>query len=634
MILSCNNITKSFITDLLFSNISFVINENEKVGLVGINGAGKSTLLKIIIGDLTADSGEIILSSDTSIGYLAQNAMLASERTLYDEILTTKETLIKMEQELFKMENEMAFFRDDTEGFKEFSEKYAAFRNDFELKGGYSYRSHIKGILKGLGFSEEEFDNPVSILSGGQKTRLALAKILASQPELLLLDEPTNHLDISAVEWLEAFLSQYKGALIIVSHDRFFLDKTTSRTIELEGTKCTSYNGNYSFFSHHKEINREIEEKHYVNQQKEIKKQEEVIKQLRSFNREKSVKRAMSREKALSKIEQLDKPLYLKDKMTFSLSPRIESGNDVLFARDLKKQFDDKLLFSNINFEIFKGDKIALIGPNGCGKSTLLKIITENIEKTEGNIKLGANVQIGYYDQEHSLLNLDNNLIEEISDAYPNMTEGEIRNVLAAFLFTKDDVFKKILSLSGGEKGRLTLVKLMLSKANFLILDEPTNHLDLISKEILENNLRGYTGTLLFVSHDRYFINQVANKIFDLAQSKIEIYPGNYDYYLEKKKQNVQALSNKNEPELSQNKAQWLQRKEEQANQRKKEKLLEKTEQMIHDIEEKISKIDILMCESEIYTNHLKVQELAQEKHDFELELNELYEQWNLIVEE
>lgn len=634
MILSCNNITKSFITDILFSNISFVVNENDKVGLVGINGAGKSTLLKIIIGELPADSGEIIISNGTSIGYLSQNAMLSSERSLYDEILSTKEHLIKMEQELHKMEHEMGFFSDETEGFKELSEKYTIFRNEFELKGGYSYRSHIKGILKGLGFLEEEFNSPVSILSGGQKTRLALAKILAGQPDLLLLDEPTNHLDISAVEWLEAFLLQYKGALIIVSHDRFFLDKTTDKTIELEGTKCTCYNGNYSFFSLHKEINREIEEKHYINQQKEIKKQEDVIKQLRSFNREKSVKRAMSREKALSKIEQIDKPLNLKDKMSFSLSPRIESGNDVLFARDLKKQFDDKLLFSDINFEIFKGDKIALIGQNGCGKSTLLKIITENLEKTEGNIKLGTNVQIGYYDQEHSLLNSENNLIEEISDAYPNMTEGEIRNVLASFLFTKDDVFKKIQALSGGEKGRLTLVKLMLSKANFLILDEPTNHLDLISKEILENNLKGYSGTLLFVSHDRYFINQVASKIFNLTQNKIEVYNGNYDYYLEKKKQNTLALISKNEPERSHNKAQWLQRKEEQANQRKKEKLLEKTEQMIHDIEEKISKIDLQMCESEIYTNHLKVQELAQEKRDFELELNELYEQWSLMIEE
>jgi len=532
------------------------------------------------------------------------------------------------------METEMGFFTSNTEDFKDFSEKYAVFRTEFELKGGYSYRSHIKGILKGLGFSEEDFDKSVSILSGGQKTRLALAKILASQPDLLLLDEPTNHLDISAVEWLEAFLLQYKGALIIVSHDRFFLDKTTTKTIELEGIKCTSYNGNYSFFAHHKDINREIEEKHYINQQKEIKKQEEVIKQLRSFNREKSVKRAMSREKALSKIEQLEKPLYLKDKMSFSLSPRIESGNDVLYARDIKKQFDDKLLFSELNFEIFKGDKVALIGQNGCGKSTLLKIITENIEKTMGTIKLGTNVQIGYYDQEHSLLNSKNNLIEEISDAYPNMTEGEIRNVLAAFLFTKDDVFKKIYSLSGGEKGRLTLVKLMLSNANFLILDEPTNHLDLISKEILENNLKGYTGTLLFVSHDRYFINQVASKIFDLTQNKIEVYHGNYDYYLEKKKEISQASLSNQETELSQNKAQWLQRKEEQAIQRKKEKLLEKTEQTIHDIEEKIVKIDLLMCESEIYTNHIKVQELAQEKHDFELELNELYEQWNLMVEE
>jgi len=634
MILTCNHLTKSFITDDLFKDISFIINEKEKVAVVGINGAGKTTLFKIITKALVPDSGEIVISNNASLGYLAQNSQLDSNKSIYEEILSAKYEIIEMEASLLEMEKEMAQHANDEVAFNQFSQKYMKLRHQFEVLDGYSYKSRVKGILKGLGFAEDEFDKLASVLSGGQKTRLALAKILVSQPDILLLDEPTNHLDIAATEWLENYLLSYEGTLLIISHDRYFLDKIVTKVIELENGKCHTYMGNYTFYAKQKTINREIEEKHYENQQKEIKRQEEVIQQLRSFNREKSIKRAQSREKALNKIERLEKPVALNDSMRFKLKPKFESGNDVLYVKDLAKSFDGNPLFDSVNFSVYKGEKIALIGSNGSGKTTIFKILTNQLTLTEGHIKLGANVHIGYYDQEHDLLNSENNLMDEISDAYPNMSNGEIRNVLAAFLFTKDDVFKTISTLSGGEKGRITLAKLMLSQSNFLLLDEPTNHLDMVSREILENNLRDYSGTVLFISHDRYFINQVATRIIELTPKGVISYSGNYDYFIEKRNEianeTIQSETS-NQSSMKSNKELWLQKKEEETRRKRKEKLIEKIEMEIQDIETKIEQIDLLLCQDEIYTDHEKVQALTTEKSSFEELLIDLYEQWESL---
>lgn len=636
MILSSNNLTKSFITDVLFREINFQINEKEKVAIVGINGAGKSTLFKIITGELLPDSGEIIRSSQTSLGYLSQNSTLESDLTIYEEILSSKAYLVQMEEDLSLMEHEMALHAQNEDAFELLSNKYANLRHEFEVLEGYSYKSRVKGVLKGLGFNESEFDKMASILSGGQKTRLALAKILVTAPDILLLDEPTNHLDIHATEWLEGYLLSYTGTLLIISHDRYFLDKIVNKVIELESAKCKTYIGNYTFYYQHKAMDQEIDEKHYENQQKTIKQQEEVIKQLKSFNREKSVKRARSREKMLDKVERLDKPTHLNDTMHFKLKPRFESGNDVLLVKDLKKAFTMDPLFKDVNFEIFKGERVALIGNNGTGKSTIFKIITEHIAPTEGKVKLGYNVHVGYYDQEHSLLNPLNNLIDEISDEYPEMNIGDIRNVLAAFLFTRDDVFKLTSSLSGGEKGRLTLAKLMLSQSNFLLLDEPTNHLDVVSREVLETTLNNYTGTLFFISHDRYFINQIATRVLDLTPTGVENFAGNYDYYIEKRTEKLQLLSTLSSSEnLSSkpNKEQWLQKKEDDAQKRRKEKQIEKTEGEIHEIEARIVDIDLLLCQEEIYTDHVRVTDLSNEKTDLEERLTLLYEQWDVLLE-
>lgn len=630
MILSCNNISKAFITDQILNNVSFQVLEKEKVALVGINGAGKSTLFKIMIGELHQDSGEVILSNSANLAYLAQNAFLDSEKTIYEEILSSKESIIQMEQGLRDLEKQIAQNANNSEILTDLSEKYTALSHEFELLDGYSYRSRVKGVIRGLGFLESEFDRAVSVLSGGQKTRLALAKLLVTQPELLLLDEPTNHLDMQAIEWLEQYLNAYNGALIIISHDRYFLDHVVSKVIELENGKAKVYHGNYSFFSVHKAIDQEIEEKHYIGQQREIKRQEEIIKELKSFNREKSVKRARSREKNLDKVERIDKPMHLNDTMHFHLKPRISSGNDVLKVRELGKSFGEKTIFQNVDFDVFKGERVALIGGNGTGKTTIFKIITGGISQTKGTIKHGTNVHIGYYDQEQSLLNHSNTLIDEISDTYPDLNTGEIRNLLANFLFTRDDVFKLISTLSGGEKGRLTLAKLMMSNANFLLLDEPTNHLDVISKEVLEKTLSHYTGTLFIISHDRYFINQVATKVLELTPSGIEEYLGNYDYFVEKRQEKAATTDMKNEGQKN-NKDLWLQKKEEETKRRKLEKQIEKTEKDIHLAESRINEIDDLLCQEDIYTNHVMASELSDEKATLEHELIDLYGEWELL---
>lgn len=630
MILSCNNLKKSFGINTILENISFNIEDKEKAAIVGVNGAGKSTLFKIAIGELTADSGEFIVPKNINIGYFSQNIEIDSNKTIYDEMLTVFDYLISLENTIRKYEKEMAGL--EGKELDELMKKYSYLSHEYEQNDGYSYKSRLKGVIKGLGFSDEEFNQPINQLSGGQKTRVALGKLLLTAPNLLLLDEPTNHLDIESIQWLEDFLKGYNGSVIIISHDRYFIDKIVTKIIEIENKKSYVYNGNYSFYYSQKEIKRDIELKHYLTQQKEIKRQEEVIKKLRSFNREKSIKRAESREKQLNKIEVIEKPENLPENMRFTLKPKKESGYDVLNVECVKKSFEIETLFENVSFEIKKGEKTALIGPNGIGKTTLFRIILNKLKADCGNIKLGANVTIGYYDQEHQTLDQSKNIFDEISDSYPKLTNLEIRNVLAAFVFTGDDVFKPISALSGGEKGRVSLAKIMLSNANFLILDEPTNHLDVNSKEILENAIRNYEGTCLYISHDRYFINNTAQKIIELNKNGTKTYLGNYDYYIMKKNENT--IENKiieNNINISESKNDWKLQKEKQAEERKLKNRLKKLEIEIEETENKIAELENKLKLEEIYTDAEKTNLIFTEKTELEENLINLYEQWESL---
>ena len=638
MILSLSNVSKSYGTDVILEKISFNIEEKEKAAIVGVNGAGKTTLFKIITGEISSDSGDIYFKKDSSFGYLKQNAIPNSEGTIYNEILAVFSPLIKAEEDLRQMEHEMSHMS-GTE-LKEHMKKYSDLQYKFELMDGYSYKSRIKGVLKGLGFTEDDFDRPVKSLSGGQKTRVYLGSLLLSKPDLLLLDEPTNHLDIESIAWLEDFWRSYTGAVLIISHDRYFLDKIVTKTIEIENKKSHIYEGNYSFYAKNKEINRQIEQHHFVQQQKEIKHQEDVIAKLRSFNREKSIKRAESRQKQLEKMEVVNRPENLPDKMRLKLTPKITSGNDVLHAEGLSKSFDNKTLFSNLDIDIKRGEKTAIVGPNGIGKSTLLKILLGKAEKTTGEIKWGTNVHVGYYDQEQHNFNENNTIFQEISDTYPEMTNGEIRNVLAAFVFEGDDVFKLISSLSGGEKGRISLAKIMLSKANCLILDEPTNHLDIFSKEILENAINNYEGTVLYVSHDRYFINKTATKIIELSKDGVKEYLGNYDYYIEKKntaKREEMLFGEKThqpeKQEISETKLSYQEQKEQQAKERKLKNQIKKLETEIEETEVKIQALEEELMKPEIATDADKARDFFDQKTDLETHLNELYDKWESIQE-
>ncbi|NLK77494.1 MAG: ABC-F type ribosomal protection protein [Clostridiales bacterium] len=635
MILACQNISKSFGTDEIIQHASFHVEAYEKAAIVGINGAGKTTLLRIIMGEIPADQGEVVLAKDKTIGYLPQNPDVSGNHTIYEEVLSAKEALISMEEKLRDMESKMNQYQGQE--LEDFMESYNRLNHEFELQGGYSYQSEIVGVLKGLGFSEEEFGKHMQELSGGQRTRVCLGKLLVTKPDVILLDEPTNHLDINSIAWLETFLLNYKGAVVIVSHDRYFLDKVVSKVIELDRTKVSAFQGNYSDYAQKRAQVREAQLKQYYNQQREIKHQEEVIAKLKSFNREKSIKRAESREKMLDKIERLEKPTEENTDIHLHLEPRIVSGNDVLSVEHLAKAYPNQQLFSDISFEIKRGERVALIGDNGTGKTTILKIINDMIEADGGVVKLGTNVNIGYYDQEHQVLHKEKNLMEEISDAYPNLTNTEIRNVLAAFLFTGDEVFKQIADLSGGEKGRVSLAKLMLSEANFLILDEPTNHLDITSKEILEQALNSYTGTVLFVSHDRYFINKTATRILNLTGETIVNYIGNYDYYMEKCKELTQIYVGKKENEVkaeteSSNKLDWKQQKEEQARLRKIENERKRTEEKIEELETHISELEESFSKEEIATNSAKLQEVHEEYAKCQQELEALYEKWETLM--
>lgn len=638
MILSCQNIEKSFNEKSILKDVSFHIEDYDKAAIVGINGAGKTTLLRIIIGELPADSGIVTLAKGRTLGYLAQNQNVNSENTIYDELLSVKADIIALEKQMREME--IAMKTADEAALEQLMESYARLTQAFELANGYAYKSELTGVLKGLGFAEDEFDKSISTLSGGQKTRVALSKLLLVKPDLIILDEPTNHLDLNSIAWLETYLLNYKGAVIIVSHDRYFLDRIANKVIEIDQTKAATFTGNYSDYAVKKEQLRIAAWNAYMNQQQEIRHQEAVIEKLKSFNREKSIKRAESREKMLNKIEVINKPTQSRTDIHMVLTPKCTSGNDVLHIEGLSKSFGTLSLFSDINIDIKRGEHVAIIGDNGTGKTTILKIINGILEADAGTITLGTNVHIGYYDQEHHILHSEKTLFEEISDDYPALTNTEIRNTLAAFLFTGEDVFKLIRDLSGGERGRVSLAKLMLSESNFLILDEPTNHLDIMSKEILEDALNSYEGTVLYVSHDRYFINRTASRILDLTGQKLIGYLGNYDYYLEKKDALEQAYlspasasSVKPEEAPSENKLDWQAKKEQQAKQRKKENDLKKCEEKITGLETQLSEIDEEMQKPEIAVNVAKLQELTKTQAQIQEQLSALYELWETLAE-
>lgn len=635
MILSCQNIRKSFGEKEILRDASFHIEEHEKAALIGNNGAGKTTLLRMIIGELSPDSGNVVLSHDKTMGYLAQYQDIHGHHTIYEELLTTRQHILDMESRMRTMEQEMKHTRG--EALEQLMEAYTRLTHAFEQENGYAYKSELTGVLKGLGFPEEDFDKQIETLSGGQKTRVALGKLLVSRPDVLLLDEPTNHLDMSSIAWLETFLMNYPGAVLIVSHDRYFLDRVVTKVIEIENGDLLAYNGNYSAFAEKKALIRDAQYKAYLNQQREIRHQESVIAKLKSFNREKSIRRAESREKMLDKIQRLDKPAETSARMRLALEPRFVSGNDVLTVEALSKSFPGQTLFTNVSFQIKRGERVALIGSNGTGKTTLLKILNGLLPPDTGSFTLGSKVQIGYYDQEQQVLHSDKTLFQEISDDHPALTETEIRNMLAAFLFTGDDVFKKISSLSGGERGRVSLAKLMLSEANFLILDEPTNHLDIASREILEEALNSYTGTVFFVSHDRYFINQTATRILDLTNQTLVNYIGDYDYYLEKKEELTEKYApsrtqNPSADQVSGNRLSWQQKKEEQARVRKRESDLKKTEQRIDALETRDKEIDETLLLPEVCTDVEQCTRLSLEKADIARELEELYEKWEELA--
>lgn len=643
MILSCQNISKAFVENQVLKNVSFHIEDHEKAAIVGINGAGKTTLLRIIVGEMTPDDGQVVLARDKTLGYLAQNSTVDTSHTIYEELLSVKADLLRLEEKIRECENNMKHAEGDA--LEDLMKQYTSLTHAFETGGGYLYRSELVGVLKGLGFTEDEFSKPVATLSGGQKTRVALGRLLLQNPDLIILDEPTNHLDMNSIAWLETYLLNYKGAVLIVSHDRYFLDRIAGKVIEIDQSKATTFMGNYSDYAVKKEQLRVAAWNAYMNQQREIKHQEEVIEKLKSFNREKSIKRAESREKMLDKIEVIEKPSEVRTDMKLTLTPRILSGNDVLTVEHLAKSFDSHKLFTDVNFEIKRGEHVAIIGDNGSGKTTLLKILNGLVPADQGTFRLGSNVEIGYYDQEHHVLHSEKTLFEEISDDYPYLNNTQIRNVLAAFLFTGEGVFKRISDLSGGERGRVSLAKLVLSNANFLILDEPTNHLDIMSKEILEDALNGYEGTILYVSHDRYFINRTAHRILDLTEGQFVNYVGNYDYYLEKH-DTVMAAIEASVPQSadadntvaakvaeSEVKLDWKAQKEEQARLRKKENDLKKCEEQIARLEARVSEIDTEMSDPAIGTQVAKLQELTKEQTACQEQLEKLYEQWEELAE-
>lgn len=636
MILNATNISKSFGSNEIIKDATFLVNEHEKVAIVGVNGAGKTTLLKILTGEESADSGSITLAKDAKLGYLRQINNVDSALSIIDELYTVIEPILNMEKRMSQMQEDMKHLTGSE--LEELYSSYTSLTHSYELMDGYAAKSRVVGILKGLGFEEADFDRKINTLSGGQKTRVFLAKLLLEEPDIILLDEPTNHLDLRSIEWLESYLLNYKGAVIIVSHDRYFLDKIVSKVIDIENGNVQMYLGNYTDFSNKKQMILDAKMKEYLNQQQEIKHQEAVITKLKQFNREKSIKRAESRQKQLEKIERVEAPQTYSENMRLSLDISKESGKDVLTVHNLSKSFDHKKLFWDINFEIKRGERVAIIGDNGTGKTTLLKIINGLLNPDTGEVIYGSNVSVAYYDQEHQVLHMDKTLFDELSDTYPDMTNTQIRNILAAFLFTGEDVYKKIADLSGGERGRVSLVKLMLSKANFLLLDEPTNHLDIVSKDVLENALNNFPGTVCYVSHDRYFINKTATRILDLTENRLLNYIGNYDYYIEKREAVEEAanLTNTEQDEkpadVSESKKEWIDNKTALAQKKKIKNALNKCEKEISEIEDKLQSIDEEFSNPENASNVGKLMELQKQKESLEKRLDKLMEDWEELT--
>lgn len=642
IMLSCNNVTKTFGVETILENISFSVNEGDKIGIVGVNGTGKTTLFKVITGILPHDRGEIFTSKNCRLGYLEQNTNFYSEKTIYDEVVSVFSDLIGAEEELRSLEHQIASLSDkgalSGDQLKKTMDIYGKKYEEFEKNNGYAYKSEVRGTLKGLGFSDEEMDKPVNVLSGGEKTRVLLAKLLLSKPSLLLLDEPTNHLDADAIEWLEGFLRSYEETIMIISHDRYFLDQSVNRIFEMENKHLTTYNGNYTDYQKQARVNREIRLRQYENQQRDIKKQEESIERLKAYGREKHLKRARSKEKMLDKVDRLEKPQELRKKARFNFVLRHHSGNDVLKVQGLAKSFDDRKLFEGVDFDLYRGEKVALIGPNGVGKSTLFKIIMGYESQDQGGFKLGQGVDVSYFHQEQKSLNLENTIIDEVWDDNPHMTQTEVRNLLGAFLFEGEDVFKSIRSLSGGERARVAILKLILSRSNLLLLDEPTNHLDIDSKEVLEDALKEYEGTLLTISHDRYFLNTVVDRILVLKPDGVEEYLGNYEYYQNKKKQESEKSHLADmEDQVSKTKTQIREErrreKELKKNENKAKKLIKDLEVEIELTEKQIGGLDHMLCQEEVYTSPERMKEVNQEKSDLEKRLSKLYDKWEQIIE-
>lgn len=636
IVLSCNNLNKSFGIDSILENVNFTVNEYDKIGIIGVNGTGKTTLFKIISGIYGYDSGDIYTSKDCEIGYLEQNTNFHSENTILEEVLEVFKDVIEMEKYLRDLEHKISEESSNTNSttleklMNEYSNKLEAFSD----MNGYGYKSEAKGVLKGLGFSDEDMDKPISILSGGEKTRVLLGKLLLKKPTLLLLDEPTNHLDSEAIEWLEVFLKQYKGTVILISHDRYFLDQVVNRIFEIHNKKLKTYNGNYSDFIKASAIEKELELKKFEDQQKDIKKQEESIERLKAFGREKHLKRARSKEKALAKVDVLDKPEAYRKKAKIEFNPSVTSGNDVLQLRDISMGYGERILFKDLNLDIYRGEKVALIGANGIGKSTLFKIIMNEVTPLSGDIKFGTNVNVSYFHQEQKTLNLDNTIIDEIWEDNKQLTQTSLRTMLGAFLFEGEEVFKKISTLSGGERSRVAILKLILSNANLLLLDEPTNHLDIDSKEVLEEALSSYTGTIFTISHDRYFLNTVVDKVLVLDENGITEYLGNYDYYIEKKKQvqemnTVEVIEEKTKTQLKEEKRKEREQREAEKKNRVKRQNIEKE---IEETEAKIEEMDVLLCQEEVYSNPEKSKDVSLQKASLEEKLSALYEEWESLM--
>ena len=636
IVLSCNNLNKSFGIDSILENVNFTVNEYDKIGIIGVNGTGKTTLFKIISGIYGYDSGDIYTSKDCEIGYLEQNTNFHSENTILEEVLEVFKDVIEMEKYLRDLEHKISEESSNTNSttleklMNEYSNKLEAFSD----MNGYGYKSEAKGVLKGLGFSDEDMDKPISILSGGEKTRVLLGKLLLKKPTLILLDEPTNHLDSEAIEWLEVFLKQYKGTVILISHDRYFLDQVVNRIFEIHNKKLKTYNGNYSDFIKASAIEKELELKKFEDQQKDIKKQEESIERLKAFGREKHLKRARSKEKALAKVDVLDKPEAYRKKAKIEFNPSVTSGNDVLQLRDISMGYGERILFKDLNLDIYRGEKVALIGANGIGKSTLFKIIMNEVTPLSGDIKFGTNVNVSYFHQEQKTLNLDNTIIDEIWEDNKQLTQTSLRTMLGAFLFEGEEVFKKISTLSGGERARVAILKLILSNANLLLLDEPTNHLDIDSKEVLEEALSSYTGTIFTISHDRYFLNTVVDKVLVLDENGITEYLGNYDYYIEKKKQvqemnTVEVIEEKTKTQLKEEKRKEREQREAEKKNRVKRQNIEKE---IEETEAKIEEMDVLLCQEEVYSNPEKSKDVSLQKASLEEKLSALYEEWESLM--